>query len=108
MLTKKWWQLGLGLLMGLLCVGWAQTSSANSVGFDVLPVTSKYQVDKAVPYFDLKLKPGQETDLSVRIKNTSKQEITVHTTIAPATTTLTVSLSIKPCLMVKILMSLPR
>ncbi|MBO9164929.1 DUF916 and DUF3324 domain-containing protein [Lactiplantibacillus pentosus] len=86
MLTKKWWQLGLGLLMGLLCVGWAQTSSANSVGFDVLPVTSKYQVDKAVPYFDLKLKPGQETDLSVRIKNTSKQEITVNTTIAPATT----------------------
>lgn len=55
MLTKKWWQLGLGLLMGLLCVGWAQTSSANSVGFDVLPVTSKYQVDKAVPYFDSKL-----------------------------------------------------
>ncbi|WP_048000649.1 DUF916 and DUF3324 domain-containing protein [Lactiplantibacillus herbarum] len=86
MLTKKWWQLGIVLLIGLASLSWGYSGSANTVGFEVAPVASKYQVDKSVSYYDLKLKPGQTTTLKVRVTNTSTQEVTVHTGIAPATT----------------------
>jgi len=86
MLTKRWWQLGVGLLIGLASLGWAGAGSANTVGFEVAPVPSKFQADKAVSYYDLKLKPDQATTLTVKVTNTSKQEITVNTGIASATT----------------------
>lgn len=53
MLTKRWWQLGIGLLVGLVSLSWGRTGSANTVGFEVAPVASKYQIDKAVSYYDL-------------------------------------------------------
>ncbi|MBA3077331.1 DUF916 and DUF3324 domain-containing protein [Lactiplantibacillus plantarum] len=86
MLTKRWWQLGIGLLVGLVSLSWGRTGLANTVGFEVAPVASKYQIDKAVSYYDLKLKPSQTTTLAVKVTNTSTQEITVHTAIVPATT----------------------
>ncbi|WP_338209235.1 DUF916 and DUF3324 domain-containing protein [Lactiplantibacillus paraxiangfangensis] len=86
MLMKRWWQWGIGLLAGVAMLSWGQPGSANTVGFEVAPVASKYQVDKAVSYYDLKLKPDQTTTLAVRITNTSTQEITVHTGVATATT----------------------
>ena len=86
MLTKRWWMLGVGLLIGLVSAGGYQTGSANTVGFEVAPVGSKYQVDKAVSYYDLKLQPGQTTTLAVKVTNTSTQKITVYTNVATATT----------------------
>ncbi|WP_130846068.1 DUF916 and DUF3324 domain-containing protein [Lactiplantibacillus mudanjiangensis] len=86
MLTKRWWQLGIGLLVGLASLSWGYAGSANTVGFEVAPIPSKYQVGKAAAYYDLKLEPGQTTTLAVKVTNTSTQEITVHTGVATATT----------------------
>lgn len=86
MLTRRWWQFGVGLLIGLASFSWCQRVSANTVGFEVAPVASKYQVDKAVAYYDLKLAPNQMITLAVKVTNTSTQAIVVHTSIAPATT----------------------
>lgn len=86
MLTKRWWQLGIGLLVGLASLSWGSIGLANSVGFEIAPVPSKYQAGKATGYYDLKLKPGQTVKLAVKVKNTSTQAITVDTGIATATT----------------------
>lgn len=86
MLTKKWRQWGLGVLVGLASLSWGYVGLANTVGFEVAPVVSKYQVDKAVSYYDLQLKPSQTTTLAVKVTNTSMQAITVHTGVAAATT----------------------
>lgn len=86
MLTRKWQQWGLGVLVGLAGLSWGYVGLANTVGFEVAPVVSKYQVDKAVSYYDLQLKPSQTTTLAVKVTNTSMQAITVHTGVAAATT----------------------
>ena len=72
-------------LMAIFTGAQAATSN-NTVGFEVEPVASSYQVNSKVSYFDLKLKPGQKTNIAVKVKNTSGKALTINTSAATATT----------------------
>ncbi|RRK10317.1 DUF916 and DUF3324 domain-containing protein [Lactiplantibacillus garii] len=92
---KKWQKIGLVLIVGLAGLLLGGKASANTVGFEVSPVIPKNQVDQSVTYFDLKLKPQQTQTLAVNVKNTSSKSITVHTSVAKATTNVNAAVQYK-------------
>lgn len=85
---KRKWHLiiwGLILLTGVL-VNVNPTMAASNAGFEVIPVASEQQLNHDVTYFDLGLTPGQRAVVTVNVKSTSQEPITIETSLAKATT----------------------
>lgn len=76
---------GLVLLVSVL-VNANAVDAATNAGFEVIPVTSKQQLNHEVTYFDLKLAPDQATTVTVNVKSTSQKPITIEAAVAKATT----------------------
>jgi hypothetical protein len=53
----------------------------------VVPITNEYQVNKATMFYDLEMKPGQSTELKMKLINNGKSALTVRVRDAAATTT---------------------
>ncbi|AVK63796.1 cell surface protein [Lactobacillus sp. CBA3606] len=94
-LTKRFYKISLAVIVFLMGVLTVTKISANTVGFEVAPVTSSEQADKSLSYFDLQLAPKKTTTLAVKVKNTSDKAITVHTAVAKATTNLNAAVEYK-------------
>ncbi|MGY3766771.1 DUF916 and DUF3324 domain-containing protein [Vagococcus vulneris] len=54
------------------------TAATDQLDFSVISVPSDKQKNKAVSYFDLMVKPKDEFDLKLRVKNLNKEKITVR------------------------------
>lgn len=67
---------------------WNCESQASQLNFSVNPVIPDNQQDKESSYFDLKLEPDQEQDLTVTLKNSTNKSVLVDTSINRATTNL--------------------
>lgn len=79
-LLKKLSAIGLSSLLGLsiLLPFSATTASAAELNFSVESVLPDNQRDKKQTYFDLRMKPGQEQTVYVKLKNTTKKDVTVN------------------------------
>ncbi|VDG21276.1 cell surface protein [Lactobacillus sp.] [Lactiplantibacillus mudanjiangensis] len=76
----------LTVIIGVMAMVTGAQAANSGVGFEVAAVRSSRQVNQQVSYFDLKLKPGQTTNIAVKVKNTSDHAITVNTAVSKATT----------------------
>ena len=63
-----------------------QISAQPAVNFSVKAEIPDNQIDKSKTYFDLKMEPGAEQTIKVRITNTGDKEITATCMLNPATT----------------------
>lgn len=63
-----------------------QSVQASTVDFGISPVKSNKQVNTSLSYFDLLLKPNEQTDIKVKVSNNSDHVIHVDTYAASATT----------------------
>lgn len=62
-------------------------ADASQLNFSATPVIpEKIQVDKTKTYYDLKLEEGSKEELSVVLKNHTKKDVTVETSLNRATT----------------------
>lgn len=61
-------------------------AAAAELKFSVETETPENQIDKSKSYFDLKMEPNQEQELSIAVGNTTSNEITVIPEISDATT----------------------
>ncbi|MFC6181725.1 DUF916 and DUF3324 domain-containing protein [Lactiplantibacillus daowaiensis] len=71
-MKKYFWQLML-----MLSVFWGSltlVAHAENLNYSVTADLPKNQITKKVSYFDLKVKPGQQQDLTIRIKNSDSQK----------------------------------
>nr|WP_273715436.1 DUF916 domain-containing protein [Leuconostoc mesenteroides] len=60
--------------------------SASEMNFSVNAVIPTNQIDKEKTYFNLKMAPKQEQDVTVTLKNNTKKDITVEIGINTAKT----------------------
>lgn len=67
--------LALMILGELACLTLPQLVHAAGAGFTVSRMDNAAQYDPTVSYFDLKLKPAQQTQLQVRVTNLSAQPL---------------------------------
>lgn len=67
---------------------WSIEIKASQLNFSVMPEIPDTQQDKEKSYFDLKLEPAQEQDLTVVLKNSTDKSVLVETSINRATTNL--------------------
>lgn len=79
------------LMMTICIVGgflgfFAKNTAAEGINYSVKAIIPENQIDASKSYFDLKMTQGQEQDLSMTLKNTSKESITVNVTPTTATT----------------------
>lgn len=76
-------------VMWLLMAVWWLTSALTThaaMDFSVKAIIPENQVDKEVTYFDLRVTPKQEQELSITIINPTDKPVTVLPTIGPAIT----------------------
>ncbi len=62
------------------------TVSASEFNFAVVPQKPGNQIDLKKDYFDLKMTPGQEQQLSVALTNSTNKAVSIHPKIAMTTT----------------------
>lgn len=62
------------------------TVSASEFNFAVVPQKPGNQIDLKKGYFDLKMTPGQEQQLSVALTNSTNKAVSIHPKIAMTTT----------------------
>lgn len=60
--------------------------SASEFNFAVVPQKPGNQIDLKKGYFDLKMTPGQEQQLSVALTNSTNKAVSIHPKIAMTTT----------------------
>lgn len=70
--------LGILLIFTLFTPFKMQNVSAAELNFSVESVLPDNQRDKKQTYFDLRMKPGQEQTVKVKLKNTTKKNVTVN------------------------------
>lgn len=61
-------------------------TNAEAVPLSVIPVMNEYQVNKNTGFYDLEMKPGQKTEILVKLANSGKSAITVNLQMVSATT----------------------
>ena len=76
----------LGIVAVLLMSCGIKTLSASELNFAVIPQKPKNQIDMKKGYFDLKVKPNQQQELTVLLKNTTNKAVTIKPKIAATTT----------------------
>lgn len=83
----KWAAAGLALL-GIAVANAKTVHAANSqaVPVSVIPVTNKYQVNVNAGFYDLEMKPGQQTELQIKIVNASNKAVTMKLDTVAANT----------------------
>lgn len=74
----------MGLVMFLMMI--PQKIMASEFNFAVVPEIPENQLDKNKTYFDLKMNQGAEQDLTVKLRNDTREDIVVETIISSATT----------------------
>lgn len=76
------------LLTGLVMVGTVGTLNvwATDADYEVKAIPSPNQVDKNKTYFDLRLEPEAQENITIKVTNHSDQERTVKTDVQTATT----------------------
>lgn len=70
--------LGIMLVFTLFTPFKMQSASAAELNFSVESVLPDNQRDKKQTYFDLRMKPGQEQTVKVKLRNTTKKDVTVN------------------------------
>lgn len=82
---KQFILFGLLLFVGMFSLG--NYAQAESFGFSVHVNQPKEQIDKTLPYLDLRLKPSETTNISVKVRNDSKKKsLNLETNFASAKT----------------------
>lgn len=76
--------LGLAIILLMSCG--MKTLLASELNFAVIPQKPKNQIDMKKGYFDLKVKPGQNQELTVLLKNTTNKAVIIKPKIATTTT----------------------
>ena len=76
----------LGLAVVLLMSCGMKVLCASELNFAVIPQKPKNQIDMKKGYFDLKVKPNQQQELTVLLKNTTNKAVTIKPKIAATTT----------------------
>ncbi|MDA9470555.1 DUF916 and DUF3324 domain-containing protein [Enterococcus sp. 5H] len=84
---KRYWGLFFILVFVGLVSG-ASRVSAGELDFTVTPIFPENQQNKALGYFDLRMKPNQKQFIEVEINNTSDRAITVEMHATTAVTNL--------------------
>ncbi|WP_262315173.1 DUF916 and DUF3324 domain-containing protein [Lacticaseibacillus parakribbianus] len=91
----KKWSGKVAVFAAILGVGLTTTSAVHaadgtggvkSVPLSVIPVANKYSVGTNAGFFDLKMKPGQSTELQVKLANTGSKPLKVRVDATAATT----------------------
>ncbi|WP_179394124.1 WxL protein peptidoglycan domain-containing protein [Lacticaseibacillus absianus] len=62
------------------------TKGVQSVPLSVIPVTNTYQIGRNKGYFDLKMAPGQSTELQVKLANSGRDPLVVRVDATAAST----------------------
>lgn len=75
-----------GIFLGAFQMHDQAFAAGTGMGFEVYPAQSDSQVNNKVTYYDLKLNPGETTELAIKVKNTSDKPIVVNTAIGKGTT----------------------
>lgn len=83
-MKKNYVRIILGLVLFLTLN--SQKVTASEFNFAVVPEIPENQLDKNKTYFDLKMTPGAEQDLTVKLRNDTSEDIIVETIISSATT----------------------
>lgn len=85
---NRWLVAGLALVMASLLGSQQVDAAINSeaVPLSVIPVTNKYQVNANSGFYDLEMKPGQSTEIQVKLANSGKKAITVNLQTVASTT----------------------
>ena len=85
---NRWLVAGLALLMTVVFGSQhvKAASSSEAVPLSVIPVTNKYQVNVNSGFYDLEMKPGESTEIQVKLANSGKKAITVNLQTVAATT----------------------
>ncbi|WP_461225542.1 DUF916 and DUF3324 domain-containing protein [Lacticaseibacillus suihuaensis] len=78
--------IGVGLFGSQSVSAASGTEGVKSVPLSVIPVANKYQIGTNAAYFNLKMKPGQSTELQVKLANTGSKPLKVRVTATAATT----------------------
>lgn len=80
------WLFGWSIVFILLFPTIIFADGEGNVGFDIQTEPSEFQYDKGKSYFDLRLKPEQETILTVQVNNTSSEDSTYEVSVNQAYT----------------------
>lgn len=81
---KKFW-LFIATLLAITSMQ-QQVFADGGAGFNVSQVANENQLDQTVPYFDLRLNPDQQTELTISINNVSDETDTYDIELANAMT----------------------
>lgn len=74
------------LIVIILSLSISSIGVASEFNFSVSPEIPNNQVDKNQSYFDLKMSPGQQQELSIKMKNATKKDVTVELSVNSAAT----------------------
>lgn len=85
-MVKRFFSAAVCLLVVSGMVFLQGSAAAFTNQFGVKAVIPDNQVDKTLTYFDLRVAPGMEQTIQVKINNSSAESITAYTSVFPATT----------------------
>ncbi|WP_407893125.1 DUF916 and DUF3324 domain-containing protein [Lacticaseibacillus sp. N501-2] len=82
------WLVAVFTLVMVSLIGTQSVKAANTqaVPLSVIPVTNKYQVNVNSGFYDLEMKPGQSTEILVKLANSGKKALTVNLQTVASTT----------------------
>ncbi|MFD1485887.1 DUF916 and DUF3324 domain-containing protein [Lacticaseibacillus baoqingensis] len=83
-----WLASGLMILgLGMMAPKMVHADAVKAVPLSVVPITNEYQVNKATMFYDLEMKPGQHTELQMKLINNGKSPLTVRVRDTATSTT---------------------